>query len=349
MTPRSLGNFIPVELTAGRRPRLLIIDDQPLMVQALYQVFERDCQVFMGTRGEQALSLCRTHRPDLVLMDVVMPGMDGFEACRNLKADLDTRDIPIIFVTAKDDEAAEAKGLDAGAVDFLTKPVNPRIVRARVRTHLMLKLQSDLLRRMVFVDGLTGVFNRRHFDERLEAEWGRALRNHTELSLLMIDVDHFKAYNDRHGHQAGDACLREIAKVLRRCIKRSGDIIARFGGEEFACILPETETETVMSLACMIEQRIREDVGASASLPDLGSPVTVSIGVATKPAAIDANRFGVSDLLALADQQLYAAKATGRARVLGRALGSDVPLLMVPLTPFASPDADSDTVADPTL
>jgi len=201
----------------------------------------------------------------------------------------------------------------------------------------------------VFVDGLTGVFNRRHFDERLEAEWGRALRNHTELSLLMIDVDHFKAYNDRHGHQAGDACLREIAKVLRRCIKRSGDIIARFGGEEFACILPETETETVMSLACMIEQRIREDVGASASLPDLGRPVTVSIGVATKPAAIDANRFGVSDRLALADQQLYAAKATGRARVLGRALGSDVPLLMVPLTPFASPDADSDTVADPTL
>jgi diguanylate cyclase (GGDEF)-like protein len=322
--------FLPDALTDGRPVRLLVVDDQPATIQALYEVFAGDCQVFMATQGELALQQCLDRQPDLVLLDVAMPGMDGYEVCRRLKRHQGTRDIPVIFVTAHQDEAAEALGLDAGAVDFITKPINPRIVRARVRAHVTLKLQSDLLRRMVFVDGLTGVFNRRYFDERLEAEWGRALRNRSQLNLLMIDVDHFKTYNDRLGHLAGDACLRQVAEVLRRCIKRSGDIIARYGGEEFACILPETEPDAVMLLARMIEQRVREETG-------LGSAegVTVSVGVASKPGEIDPRLWQANQLLALADQQLYAAKFAGRACVRGAVLGSGE-ALAVPSLPLAA-------------
>lgn len=327
--------FLPDELTGGRKLKLLVVDDQPLNIQALYQAFAGDCQVYMATSGEQALTLCQERQPDVVLLDVVMPGMDGYEVCRRLKSELATRDIPVIFITAHNDEAAETRGLDVGAVDFIAKPINPRTVRARVRTHATLKLQTDLLRSIVFVDGLTGVFNRRHFDERLEAEWGRAIRNKTGLSLLMIDVDHFKAYNDRYGHQAGDACLREVAMVLRRCIKRSGDIIARYGGEEFACILPETEPDAVMLLARMIEQRVREDIAAPGDPQGPGRAVSISIGVALKPPDLDARRHAATDLLALADQLLYAAKAAGRACVMGQVLGSEEPFLL-PVLPLSS-------------
>jgi PleD family two-component response regulator len=199
------------------RPRLLVVDDQPLNIQALYQTFTADHQVFMATSGEQALVQCASRLPDLVLLDVMMPGMDGFEVCRRLKADPATCDIPVIFVTAHDDEAAETLGLEVGAVDFIAKPINPKIVRARVATHLTLKAQADLLRQWVYIDGLTGVYNRRHFDEHLVSEWGRSARNGAPVSLLMIDVDRFKAYNDRQGHQAGDACARWPPRCARAC------------------------------------------------------------------------------------------------------------------------------------
>lgn len=315
--------FLAAELTGGRKLRLLIIDDQPMVIQALYQIFSNDCQVFMATHGEQGLALCEDRQPDVVLLDVVMPGMDGYEVCRRLKDRQATRDIPVIFVTAQDDETAETRGLEIGAVDFISKPINPSIVRARVRTHATLKLQSDLLRRMVFVDGLTGVFNRRHFDERLEAEWGRATRHHSALSLMMIDVDHFKAFNDRHGHQAGDACLREVAEVLRRCVRRSGDVIARYGGEEFACILPDTDLEAATRLAQTIEQEVQQTVAAPSAPAGSGAAVTISLGVASKPAGLDSRHQPAAALLGLADQQLYAAKAAGRACVMGATLAAD--------------------------
>ena len=190
-----------------RLPRLLVVDDQPANIQALYQTFAADHQVLMATSGAQALALCASQQPDLVLLDVVMPGMDGFEVCRRMRADEALRDIPVIFVTAHNDEAAETLGLELGAVDFISKPINPKIVRARVKTHLTLKAQSDLLRQWVYLDGLTGVHNRRYFEERLATEWARAVRNRTDLSAVLIDVDFFKRYNDHYGHQAGDECL----------------------------------------------------------------------------------------------------------------------------------------------
>jgi diguanylate cyclase (GGDEF)-like protein len=307
----------PPQAAGGpRQPCLLVVDDQPVNVQALYQAFAADHQVLMATSGEQALALCASRQPDLVLLDVEMPGMNGHQVCLHLKADAATRDIPVIFVTAHDDEAAETQGLEAGAVDFISKPVNPRIVRARVRTHLTLKAQSDLLRRWVYLDGLTGVHNRRHFDEQLGSEWARALRHGTDLSVLLLDVDFFKAYNDRHGHLAGDDCLRRVATCLQQGLKRPGDLMARYGGEEFACLLPDTALPGALAFA----RQLAADV-AALGLAHAGSAVagvvTVSVGACTKP--FDGAGTAAA-LLREADAQLYLAKTRGRNQVCGAEL-----------------------------
>lgn len=301
---------------AAARPRLLVVDDQPVNIQALYQAFAADHQVFMATSGEQALALCAAKQPDLVLLDVVMPGLDGHEVCRRLKADPATRDIPVIFVTARTEEAEETRGLELGAVDFIFKPINPNSVRARVRTHLTLKAQSDLLRRWVYVDGLTGVHNRRHFDERLASEWGRSARNRQPLSVVLIDVDYFKRYNDRYGHQAGDDCLRRIAAALDGGLRRPGDLLARYGGEEFVCLLPDTNLDGALHLAEQLGRRVFELQIEHADSP-VAAMVTISLGVCGTTAAAHGS---AAALLSGADAQLYAAKSRGRHRVNGAAL-----------------------------
>jgi diguanylate cyclase (GGDEF)-like protein len=301
-----------------RRARLLVVDDQPANIQTLYQVFSTDHQVFMATHGEQALALCAAQQPDLVLLDVEMPGMDGHEVCRRLKADRATSDIPVIFVTAHKDEASEAAGLDIGAVDFITKPINPRIVRARVNTHLTLKAQSDLLRHWVYIDGLTSVYNRRCFDERLASEWGRAVRNRGELSVLLLDVDHFKLFNDRYGHQAGDDCLRRIADALGSGLRRPGDLLARYGGEEFACLLPDTGLAGAMVVAEQLAQCVR-DLAIEHAGSSVAPMVTISVGACSKSGA---QQEAPKALLLCADEQLYAAKSRGRNQCVGSELSA---------------------------
>ncbi len=300
------------------KPKLLLVDDQPINIQVMHQIFGGDYQVFMATNGPQAVALCQSNPPDLVLLDIVMPGMDGFEVCSLLKASDLTCNIPVIFVTAHTDAAQETHGLSLGAVDFIAKPVNPAVVRARVKTQLTLKFQSDLLRKLVFLDGLSGVFNRRYFDQQLGVEWARSTRSSSPLSAIMIDVDHFKLFNDCYGHQAGDDCLRQIAVTLKTSLKRPADLVARYGGEEFACILPDTPFSDAMGLANELERKVR-----ALSIPHAQSSVahvvTVSVGVATR--TLDS----VDDqaaLIGLADAQLYEAKQSGRGRVRGAQLGS---------------------------
>ena len=297
----------------GRRPRVLVVDDQPANVQALYQVFSADHQVFMATHGEQALAVCEAQRPDLVLLDVQMPGLDGYQVCALIKSDPVLRDTPVIFVTANDDEAAEEQALDVGAVDFITKPINPRIVRARARTHLTLKHQNDLLRQWAYLDGLTGVSNRRMFDERLLAEWARAVRHRTPLGLLLIDVDHFKRFNDRYGHLVGDDSLRRVAKALKAGLRRPTDLLARYGGEEFAVLLPETDEAGALAVGRALCEQVRGLAVPHEDNPGLGV-VTVSIGVAQHPAC---GLGQAAALLALADSALYRAKSGGRNQVCG--------------------------------
>jgi len=295
------------------KPKLLVVDDQPINIQVMHQIFAADFQVFMATSGTQALALCKDNPPDLVLLDIVMPGMDGFEVCGQLKADAATRDIPVIFVTAHTDAAQETRGLEVGAVDFISKPVNPAVVRARVKTHLTLKLQSDVMRKLVFLDGLTGVYNRRYFDQQLAMEMSRAVRNQSPLSLIMLDVDFFKRFNDHYGHQTGDDCLRQIAATLKTGLRRPADLVARYGGEEFACILPETDLTDAMAMARELEQQVR-NLGIAHVTSGTAPVVTISLGVAGR----QANTPGDADaLLAAADVQLYKAKNAGRGRACG--------------------------------
>lgn len=289
-------------------PKLLVVDDQPLNIQALYSTFSGDHKVYMATTGAQALQVAAQQRPDLILLDLELPDQDGLSVCRQLKGQELTRDIPVIFVTAYGNVEVETAGLEAGAVDFIHKPLHPPLVRARVRTHLTLKRQADTLRRMAFIDGLTGLHNRRALDERLEVELRHAARNQQPLALALIDVDHFKLYNDHQGHQAGDEALRRVGMALQACMLRPVDLAARYGGEELACLLPQTDAGGAQAVG----ERLRAAIEALA-LPHPHSPVapvlTISVGVASGPGRVDGDP---QPLLRAADAALYAAKHAGR-------------------------------------
>jgi diguanylate cyclase (GGDEF)-like protein len=316
MLKASPNSANPLPALPNIKPALLFVDDQPVVLQALYKIFGDDYEVFVATSGEQALAFCQTRLPDLILLDVAMPGMDGYETCRHLQANPSTADIPIIFVTANHAHDEETRGLEAGAVDFISKPVNPSVVRARVQTHLKLKFQSDMLRKLSLTDGLTGVANRRQFDDVLSKEWRRCARSRLPLSLIFIDVDFFKRYNDCYGHQLGDDCLKAVAGALQAVLKRPSDLIARYGGEEFVCLLPETPLAGALQTANSLEAAVRALAIAHAQ-SDIAPVVTISLGVAASdPATGDDPAL----LIAAADTLLYAAKQAGRGQVKGEKL-----------------------------
>ena len=290
---------------------ILIVDDVATNIQIMADTLKDEHRIIFATSGSEALKMAAKYEPDLILLDVMMPDIDGFTVCKQLKEDRLLREIPVIFVTALSEVDDETKGLDIGAVDYITKPVSPPIVRARVRNHLQLKYQRDLLRRIALHDGLTGIANRRHFDDTFEREWRRAQRQGTPISLVLADIDFFKGYNDHYGHQAGDICLRSVAQCLSEQMRRPTDLAARFGGEEFICVLPDTSIEGAEEVA----ERIRQAVEALA-IPHEASILTphvsLSLGVATalEPASTFAER-----LLKLADECLYVAKKAGRNQV----------------------------------
>ena len=266
------------------KPKLLLVDDQRINIMVLYELFREECEVFMATDGEQALQLSRTVLPDLILLDVHMEGLDGHQVCHLLKENPETSEIPIIFVTAQGAVEDEVRGFELGAVDFIVKPINPVIVKARVNTHLTLKRQSDTLRSVALLDGLTGVANRRMFDERLERDWRQCLREQALLSIIMI------------------------------VINRPYDLLARYGGEEFVCVLPNTPLEGAVQIAERMRVSI-EALGMEHLDSQAGQTVTISLGVA---AMVPTNDAEPQTLIAEADDQLYQAKQAGRARVCFR-------------------------------
>jgi diguanylate cyclase (GGDEF)-like protein len=290
--------------------RILIVDDAMENVQVLHQALGDEHEVLFALSGEKALEIARTQQPDLILLDAVMPDMDGYAVCAALRASSALRDIPVIFVTALSQPEDETRALEAGAVDFISKPFNVAVVRARVRTQLTLKRQSDALREMSMTDTLTGVANRRSFNEAMDNEWRRCTRAGQPMALIMVDIDCFKLYNDYYGHQAGDVCLQQVAAAMSRCAGRPPDLLARYGGEEFIVLLPQ---ETHQG-AEVVAQRILEEVRAL-KLPHAGSAVgdfvTVSMGVASVQPGPGREP---SALIRAADALLYRAKATGRDR-----------------------------------
>ena len=293
-------------------PSILIVDDNATMIQVLSGMLKGVAQLRFATRGQDALDLMARSVPDLVLLDTEMPGMGGYEVCAAMKADPRLADIPVIFVTSHGETEAEVRALEAGAVDFITKPVNAALLLARVRTQLRIKSLTDELRNLATTDGLTGVSNRRHFDELLQREWQRCARSAVPLSLLMVDVDHFKRYNDHYGHPAGDSCLKAVARALLSVAQRPGDRVGRLGGEEFAVLLPDTDAAGAMDLAERALQAVR-----ALRMPHAQSPhtdhVTISVGVATHRAQGGSLGDGAPQkLISQADKALYAAKNGGR-------------------------------------
>jgi diguanylate cyclase (GGDEF)-like protein len=290
--------------------RVLVVDDAMENIQILNGALQDEHEVLFALSGEKALEIARTQQPDLILLDAVMPGLDGYAVCRALRSAAETRDIPVIFITALKTPEDETGALAAGAADFITKPVNAAVVRARVRTQLTVKRQADALRALTLTDGLTGVANRRAFDERLAAEWRRCGRAKASMALVLIDIDHFKQYNDHYGHQAGDTALVQAAGAMRRAAGRQQDLVARYGGEEFAILLPEVGAQGARQVAGKLLAEMEALDIEHGAAPHAGR-LTVSMGIAISvPGAEDTP----AGLVQAADAQLYEAKAAGRNR-----------------------------------
>jgi diguanylate cyclase (GGDEF)-like protein len=310
--------------------KILLVDDDPGMIQLMARILSGLGQLRFATNGTAALQRAREVAPDLMLLDTEMPGMTGFQVCAAMKEDPALCDVPIIFVTAHSGDEFELKGLDIGAVDFIAKPISEPLLLARVRTQLRVKHLTDELRRIATIDALTDVSNRRAFDDVLAREWKRGLRACAPISLLLVDVDHFKLFNDCYGHPAGDGCLRSVAQALLGACLRPADLVARYGGEEFAMLLPVTPRAGAEHMA----RRMLEAV-ASLGIPHEASPtvqtVTVSVGVGCyderSPCWVE-RAAGLlvdtpltrtaTDLVRCADQALYDAKRGGRAQAMLR-------------------------------
>ncbi len=290
--------------------RILIIDDDAGSVNNISQVIRDYGSVYFATTGQRGLELAAELRPDLIMLDVEMPGIDGYHVCRELKADAATRGSSIIMVTGHSAVANEVAALEAGAADFVTKPPNIPLVRARVKTQLLVKKQADELQRLVAQDSLTGISNRRAFEEKLAAEWSRHQRQGEALALALVDVDHFKAFNDGYGHQQGDQCLRAVAQTLQQSLRRPGEVVARYGGEEFVVVLPHTQAIDCPGVGAWLCEQVRALAIAHEFSPT-AAMVTISVGVASRVPVVGVE---YTYLLHLADRALYQAKASGRNR-----------------------------------
>ena len=298
---------------ASNKPMILVVDDVPTNVQILAEALSAVYRIKVAGNGHDALEIAqREPHPDLILLDVMMPDMDGFEVCRRLKADLRTQKIPVIFATAMSSMSDEERGLNLGAVDYITKPFVIPIAKARIRNHIRLKQQADRLEALSLLDALTDIPNRRRYDESLASEWARAKRDRTPLSLIMIDIDHFKKYNDYYGHGAGDVCLQRVATELAEGVVRPGDVVARYGGEEFVVILPDTDKDSAGQIAERLRERI-EKLNLAHAYSETKSVITISAGVATQTELGEC----LSSIMLhdSADKALYMAKAGGRNRV----------------------------------
>ncbi len=302
-----------MEFDGRPKPCVLVVDDDPINIDLMEDTLAGEYNVLSAPDGLAALRLAAERRPDAILLDVVMPDMDGYEVCRRLKAQIATRDIPVIFATSLSHPGEETRGLELGAVDFVTKPLHPCAVRARVRNQVLLKQAHDQLLHIAETDALTGLANRGHFNRMLAYEHARHARYSTEFSLVLLDIDHFKRFNDQYGHACGDECLRLVAGVISSVARRETDLAARFGGEEFAMLLPETP----LSGAVCVAETMRRGI-ERISLSQIGStitgPVTASFGVIGVPGHVLTS---TDTVVQLADERLYEAKHAGRNRVSG--------------------------------
>jgi len=296
---------------------ILIIDDSKLIAHIAKKILsKRGHNILLAEDGETGLEIAGSQKPDLILLDLILPGIDGYQVCRQIKGDGKTKEIPVIMLTSKAEQADKVKGLELGAFDYVTKPFDEGELIARVQTHLRIKELYESLQEknrqlleMANRDGLTGLYNHRFFQETLSKDFPRAVRYKESLSYMMFDIDHFKKFNDTYGHQTGDVVLQTLGSLITK-LTRDCDLAARYGGEEFSIILYHTVKED----AFIIAERIRKTVEEYAfKSDDLVLNVTISIGVVSHdhPDVQDAKT-----LIECADKALYKAKEEGRNRVV---------------------------------
>jgi diguanylate cyclase (GGDEF)-like protein len=295
---------------------ILIVDDSKLIAHvAKTMLAKQGHEVLLAQDGKAGLEAAKSGQPDIILLDLIMPVMDGYEVCQHLKADEATQEIPIIMVTSKAETADKVKGLQMGALDYVTKPFDEAELIARVNIHLKLRelyrevqAQNKQLQEMANRDGLTGLYNHRYFHEQLSQDFLRAKRYHEQLTCVLLDIDFFKKFNDTYGHQTGDIVLQNLAQVIEASTRES-DLAARYGGEEFALVMYHTDQAAALEAAERLRARVE-----SQEVKDNGNVlrVTISVGVATFP---HENIRDAKELIEFADQALYKAKENGRNRV----------------------------------
>jgi len=295
------------------RNKILIIDDSRLNIALLTNLLESDYEIYSEDTPEAGLEAAKAFLPDLILCDGIMPRLTGFDVIKILKDDERTSDIPIIFLTGRAGDADVERGFALGAADYIVKPYKPTIVLLRVKVHIENRNLLNQVKNLIMVDELTGLGNRRFFNDELKKEWGRFMRYQWPLSFLLMDIDHFKKINDTYGHAAGDIVLKNVARVLNESVPRITDSVARWGGEEFAIILPNTELDKAM----MVAERIRANIGLTTIEIGNGIEVNVAVSVGVSCAVVDRKSgYSLESLVMEADAALYEAKAQGRNRVV---------------------------------
>lgn len=321
--------------------KILLVDDTPGNLRLLATILnQQGYNVRPARDGQMALSSAQADPPDLILLDIMMPGLNGYEVCKQLKANKLTQDIPIIFISAMGEIVDKIKGFHVGGVDYITKPFQMEEVLIRVETHLSLRrLQQSLedknmqlereirerqrvelalqkantqLEQLANSDGLTRIANRRQFDWHLKDQWNQATQLVRPISLILCDIDEFKQYNDYYGHLAGDDCLRKVAQAIRNVAERTDGLAARYGGEEFAAILPALNLEQVTQAAKMIQMNVKQ-LQINHAQSSINDYVTLSIGVSC---LTPKKNMPQTALVALADEALYEAKRLGRNRIV---------------------------------
>jgi diguanylate cyclase (GGDEF)-like protein len=306
--------------------KVLIVDDSPTIRAALRGLVEKMGHLVVEAEdGSEALAIYRNDRPDLVLIDVVMPVMDGYDAARQMRESRPPDEwVPIIFLSSKEADQDLDRAIEAGGDDYLVKPVSYVVLNAKIRAlqriestrSKLLETSRDLaaanreLENLSRQDGLTGIANRRYFDSYLQSEVRRASRDRQPLSLILADVDYFKAYNDYYGHQAGDDCLRQVASALRSVARRPADLAARYGGEEFAVVLPATALDGAVDVAKTLAREI-EGLSITHDRSGASNRISLSQGIAS---LVPTNDTTPESVIELADQALYQAKQQGRSR-----------------------------------
>ncbi|MCL2697281.1 MAG: diguanylate cyclase [Oscillospiraceae bacterium] len=297
--------------------KILVIDDEKHNIDVLNDILSPMYEVLVSKDGLHGIKMAKEIVPDLILLDIIMPDMSGFEVITTLKGVDITRRIPVIFITGLDSYKDEEKGLLLGAADYITKPFRNAIVKARVKTQLQVVEYIRALERIGMVDALTDLPNRRGFDKQLQSEWGRAKREKTPISIMMIDIDKFKVFNDTYGHAQGDIVLQYVAKEFKDTFKRPADYVARWGGEEFVILLPNTDMEGALIIGEHVRANIEKLRVPCASGDAKSLSVTVSIGVNCE---IPPRYSTQNEFLSRADKALYAAKEAGRNMVIASPL-----------------------------